>query len=752
MKNQATFTLLAIVFQLVYSQASFAGPWPALETDKQKLEYGLALREKIPNFFTGTFNYGMDWWSITENQATVKKAIKALYPASFDTAPLAVITLNKAGEKQIPSHNQFEQFKQSLLAQIANSPAGTTKESLAHELISGIETLQKIRPGELLNQLLHSVPNDLRDKAIMKEPIEVKLAYLEKNLPDDLHQTQFYGQAQQNAIVQSKAHGIKLVRDLFAFDKELPNLVAILAASSELEAKANKESIQKIVSHLTEAQFVQLQDTSVTEELLTKSLSGKSEVAKQAVNTFGKAMQKLATVESRTVAIDVPYLELAQKPRDIAIVRSATASDCTHTCSYAKADSPSSRVFYVIDAKTKKELGYIESEIRASEVGDVLYVYTINGQTITPAQAEEMLFMLDSQKEKLGVKKVAVAAEHLQYFMNYQEVIDFMENHNHGKPRIHVEAKNKKIAEAIDHAVEADYQKEYRNHEAVLHDPDMQKFAGVKTHFSTVENKEVLSRPIKKNEAMLFALELDSAQREYHGPEQLTDGERAIVAAQLDLNKYRELHATLQNRNHLPYQEYMAVAKKALKEYGYDATPEWVNKFPHIFYDGQLASSDAAEGQLRKSSFILIAQLLKRGLWHSTWGVQEFAKDPQKLAAFNESKELNNVLRWASSDVNFHSIQLRNMALAGIGHNQLKEYGIERELVRLVEHGWSWGQDTSNEILRAAKVDVTAYLNDENPEVRQGAKKFLRLNPPQKDRAKAANDHGSCAKIFSISH
>jgi hypothetical protein len=172
MKKQLNLLVIAQAINLALSSVSFAGPWPALETDKQKLEYGLALRNKIPNFFTGTFNYGMEWWRITEDQAKVKRAIEGLYPASLDTAPLAVITLNRQGEKQIPSQAQFELFKLALATKAASLPTNYTKQQLAADVVKCLQTLQTIRPGELLNQLLHSVPADLRDKTIMKAQID----------------------------------------------------------------------------------------------------------------------------------------------------------------------------------------------------------------------------------------------------------------------------------------------------------------------------------------------------------------------------------------------------------------------------------------------------------------------------------------------------------------------------------------------------------------------------------------------------
>jgi hypothetical protein len=771
-KSNSKFLLLAILI-LSISRSSFAGPWPELETDQQKLSYGLALRAQVKTFFTGTYNYGMEWWNIANDQQKMKTALSGLYPKELDTRPLSIITLKKVIEKDVPNRDQYANFFLGLQQTLAHKTDGYSKQLLLAELETKANSLQAIKPGELLAALLNSfdMPKDER-AMIMKASIEEKISYLKSRLPDDLSQTSIAKNSKNKFTPESlgsKHQTLNTLENLFLAERDILPLTGLAVATASLPMNAGKAEIQKALNQYSYEKFLTSQDADHIQADLSRSFegigknkAGASQDSQWLEASFTKSMQKMSATQPEKMALRSPYLQLVQMSRDEAILRSAVAHDCTHTCSFTKADDPSSRIFYLVDAEQNKQIGYVEGEIKSSPEGDVLYVTSINGPTITPQQAEEALMMLHSHRQELKVQHIAIAGRNLNLFMNYGEVIHYLEKKIEGQPRIRIQSKNPRISSIIDGFMKVDYQKDFDNTEAVIYKPAAE-VAGLQSDFSQSLNNTVFSRQINPTEALLFALELDATERWLPPQGKLSDGERAIVAANLNLDQYRKLKSVLQNQAHLPYEKSVEASKQALKPFGFEVDKTFIAEHPHLFYDALMAASDAVEGAHRKATLRLVTQLLKRGIWHIPWGLKQFGLNPNNVEAINQSKELEEVLKWASHDMGFHSIQLRNMALAGIGLPQLRQAETTKELFRLVAHGHMWAPDMAKEILNALYPDLEEkvaihYAQDPDSRVRDGANKILAQAKPKvpsvlgqitSNRQGMASRPGLCSKVQS---
>ena len=761
--------IVLLTLTQLLAQPSFASPWPKLETDRDKLIYGLAVRAQTRPFFSGTFNYGMEWWNIAADQEKVKASIQGLYPAELDSRPLVEITSFTTGEKDVPGLEQFEAFKTSLIKELAQHAAHiTTKQNLLYELSTRITALQATRPGDLLAQLIRSVKTPAEQNPILQGTLAEKLGYIEANLPDDLSQTALAKNSKNRysaATLGSKQDAVKLVERLLTYEKEVVPLLALTVICEKLPANASRAEIAAAIGRFDQEMLAELQNSATTTAALKSELrlatppdmpqTSVDKASEWGANLLNKTVQKLAEAGSEKVTIHTPHLQLIQKPRDLAILRSSVARDCGHTCSFSKADDPNVYVFYLVDVQSKEELGYIESEIKASSEGDVLYVNSINGPAISAEQSEELMSMLYARRAELGVKEVTLLSHNLGSQMNYDATIHYVERKIDGRARISIRPKNPAVAAVIDPYLRNDYQKEFQNTEAVIFTPD----AGpgkLQTSFAKRPDTFVLNPVINPTDLLLFALEMDSTERWLPEPGKLFDGERAIVAGGLSLEDYKALRSIMQNHEHRPYDQYIELAKKSLAQHHIKVDAQFMKERPHLFYDGLLASIDALKGSRQKSTLRLIGQILKRGMWHATWGLKEVARDQQNLEIINGSKELEDVFRWASYDIGFHTIQFRNMASAGIGFPQLRSPDMTRELFRLVAHGNSWAPSLSTEILGMIYPDLSStvlsqYMNDPDEAVRDGVTKLrlsLKQTRAEKKAANATKRAQMCEGIF----
>ena len=764
-------TVIALLLTL--SQQALASPWPALENDKQKLQFGLALRSDVRPFFQGTFNYGMEWWRIADTQAELKHSLRSLYPAELDSRPLVTLTYNHRVDATVPDDQTFLVWKTSLQASLKARGNAVTRGALIRELFEKSLFAKSVRSRELAISFLDIIPmEDDKRKALKQSSAADKLAFLKAHLPEDIQATPIFSGSkypQLRALVGTREKALQALTKAGAYETELPNLQALIFATVDSSLNANAAELALNVQSLDAARFAAMQSqdhVKLLAELFSREMGSAADastyedLAKTNASSIERSLKGLVSAGNKTVSVPAPSLILVEKTREQALLKSACGQDCSHTrASFTKLDDPSVRVFAIIDPAKSRELGYIVTELKESPIGDVLYLTSMNGPAITSEQTEEVFFALHVGRKQLGATKMVIAKNSVEDHINYQPITEVFVKYVEGKPTIQVHPKRPAITAIIDQHVDMEYMKEANHHEAIVYQVPADRDEHLVTT-SLHENTRVMTRAIDKTEALLFALELDTAKRWLPEEGKLSEGERAAVAADMDLANYRQLREVFRNPNHLPYADFVESVKSAMEPYHVAVDKAFISARPYLFYTGQLVAPDATTGPLRKSTERLVAQLLKRDVYHPLEGLAEFAKDRHNVEAIDSSRELDSVFKWVLGSFEYHSFEMRNMAELGIGLPRVREPEFTRMLLRYVVHGGGWSGEQSERILLAAYPDLHELLNlfknDQDADVKEGLKRMkeshLAAAPEHKEThaTTSSKSVNSCPAAFNI--
>ena len=321
MKHAHFLSLWFFVLNLIFSIHLSAAPWPKLDTDFQKLTYGMQLREELKSFFTGTANYGMEWWNITSDQKQIHDKMKGLYPASMDEKPLLSIQLANHSTIDVASPAQFEKLNLALIHFMSSRPPGQKSAELVNELVQKAKALQEIKPGELLSVLLAVAPIEGAEfKTLMKASNSEKISYLKSHLSEDLSKTTLTKTSKGKYTPEQLGTGSQAVAQLeklFAYENDVQFLTQLIVLGGKI---TEHNSITDLLTHLKKSSFeffISVQTASAISAIVKNNLeqnqSANETLVSLIVGFFQKTVQKAAAVDSVKIKTQIPYLKILEK-------------------------------------------------------------------------------------------------------------------------------------------------------------------------------------------------------------------------------------------------------------------------------------------------------------------------------------------------------------------------------------------------------------------------------------------------------
>ena len=725
------FLSLALGASLLFSSHVFAQAFPTIESDYQKLQYGIWARKQLPGMFSKIFDFPFDFWALMEKQDEINRRMGMLRPEG-SPRKLVTLTINDQVTKSIVGAVAFRNFLASLdQVRVRNSDTGALKQSVKNIL----STQQTGGSGDLISLLLlTAVPEgDAQRRAqVFRLSWEEKIKIVDQGLPEDMSQTTFNFKRLKLDPRLKKSELIRLAENLRSDEQNLSFFLALLL---------------KPEGDLTLSEYQSYGDEKSVKSLLSPVLADER-LAAAGARILSKKVMSEGVHDSTEVAVEVPRLRLVEVPASLGILRSVPGSDCAHNCSFSLADDPAERIFFVLDVQRGVYKGYVQATMVNSDIGQSLYVNSINGMAITYSETKEIIWALHQARHVLNAQKIMTLPDeaHIGGHINYPEVWKAFSEFVRNPHKIRIWSLDPQVRNLVEEYVtyEAEYEKAYNNQTASLIDP-----YDIPTQFnltvSEAERAPIKFENLTIRDVFLFALELDD--REIHlvkGKRPLSAGERAVKASGFDVAEYQKLRATFLNHDRLPLEQFYDRVTSTLGSYGIEVDKKFMDERGFLFFEGRLLARDSFSPSERTKSLRILSQLLNTFTTQPSEELLLWAQDKEKVAIANESPEVNASLNWITQRDNFafHTQRMRKLTMLGLKHDYFRQPEITRELIRIMGKfpNTTEGPSALGVLLNIypnLEEVLARYINDSDPLVRKGVAASLELENvwPQPSRS-----------------
>ena len=493
-------------------EASKIGTLPYNADIESRLTFISGLYRQMPRLFEESAKYDFDMLQILTDQGTLLSRLNETPEyrnALQNRPPLSQVTVvplgNQGNRTRVPVRGELpteaiEEFQERLIAAAEAVDAelvrtkGTWSANAITEVIrADLARLDpsKPNPGQIVAALQSLLSPSERKEAGAIKDFSAKIDYLALHVdPDKVKDPALFDPARLRlSTVFSKTPTLEeLLTYSTEYTKVKEGLGDRLALYAELNAtpgsEASKAALLENLRKLNKDQLVYLSDEAdilrPIFEKISPDATVRGSLIKNVTSTLGEVFDR-----APTSFIELSPVLLAEQPWWYGILRGFVSGDCSSQHSFAYPNDPGERTFFVSDPGSPGDYKGIVTASSVVKGGKrSLYVITIHGSRISPADVYSILYGLDQIKGQLGYDAIELpTSENLHGLVNREDLRLAMDSIASRGALGEITYENDTIRAAIE-GLESDYNKAHydsraRNSRSRSFVPDPQVIKGL---------------------------------------------------------------------------------------------------------------------------------------------------------------------------------------------------------------------------------------------------------------------------------
>jgi Tfp pilus assembly protein PilE len=615
MSQTIRILLLVLIFgsPRAFAESTY---WPPLETDKQKIQFLLGLREHVPNIFEGPTEYEVDLFKVLQQQNDLLKNLSQnpqFQPLIFQRPNRVDIHLSPRKNIKEIQADLFNSFKGKLLDKLQqysrethaeeNTPVHLVLEPIINKYSITYPTLTT---DNLFVGLIKSLPKE-RQGEVFRLPVDQKLGEISKSITDEslLPALKQVGVTVSNF---SEVYNSLLVRDQVLIDSFV--LLAISSDSkniSELAQKIRQLDADQITNILTPKSLDSALEKApwISYEGRKLLLSLKSESIKIYRNQLGLPAKSEALINPKENAGIELHLKETTSP--VGFARGCAGNDCTMKYAAGFATSGMERTWFLYNSKNEI-IGYAAGTMILVQGKKFLYLNTINGPRVTTHQALAAIESLYRFRSDLGVEGIVLPLhDRIEMNINFEQIKTAFNKLIENRPNVEISYQDMELRRQIAPYVEkTDYDSPETNRNGVIYTGNEAALIDTVASVNPADKIIIKTLEIKKGDAIMLAIEFELAHQKHNA-------QRILVAAGVSNDDYESVKQFLRNSNLKTSNDFLVEASRFMERYQVQVDTTFKNSKLSVFAEGLLRAPDAFKNENQQRSIKAYIQLLKKG-------------------------------------------------------------------------------------------------------------------------------------------
>jgi hypothetical protein len=577
---------------------------PITHNDYEKLLLFQAIRAELPSFLNAGVEYGFDPFEVLEDQQRLLSELNKnpQYHARLAERPGFVsLTIKETQTKQITE-------KRVDPKQIAYWQAGLQNilkqnEDAQSVLIETLIQLNKRSVEGLLNGLIKSLPNELKQQAFKQPGNLAKISFLEGiNNLQEVQKSQL-NEIKEVSLIEKK---LRALTELSILLQNEPGKWLERAQADERIRGLSDNDLNLILDfeHYVKPRLSAINE-NIRQYFMAKKLNPDMAVRSSVVDSISQeAKARLSIAAAEDVAFVKRNLILTELRPSVGIFRACAGGDCSTKFSFAAPDNPDELVFLLTNAQGDSK-GYVEATRLWVNGQPTLYISSINGPRISSDEVEVVLSGLYKERQALHVSHIAIPqAEQINSLMNYPAIKTKMASLVEDKPTVQFVFGSVGIRSQIENFksnyLTATYDDMKHNSRGVLYHPMDGASSPLETKVS--ENPlQALKLDASINKALLVNFILTTSTNK------MGFVNRAVHALGINDADWAQLKVILLNPNKKPIAQFEEDVLNKLKSLLHEENLSLASLEGSIFLEGRLNAPDAlSPAQLSKTARLVV--------------------------------------------------------------------------------------------------------------------------------------------------
>jgi hypothetical protein len=602
----ASFGSIALSFaqqavpQINQTEARALSTTPYSATIESRLTFLSGLYRQLPRLFVEGAKYDFDMLQILNDQSVLMTALNAepeYQSAIQNRPPLSTITVTPLGNQgnrvQVPVRGALpleaiQQFQVRLIAaaELIDAELSRTQRAWGSEAVAALILADYARldpskpnPGQIVAALQSLLPAPQKKEAAALKDFNAKIEYLARNVDPALVQDPAMldpSRLRLSAVFSGTPTLAELIQYCTEYTKTKEALGDRLALFAQLSASsapvASKEGMVESIAKMNHEQLVYLSDEGDILRPLLEKLGGSQTVSDQAMKSVLSVLGDVFA-KAPTTLVDVSPVVLVEQPWWYGILRGFVSGDCSSQHSFAYPNDPGERTFFISDPGSPGDYKGIVTASSVVKGGKrSLYVITIHGPRLGPADAYSVIYGLDQIKGQLGYDAIELpVTENLKGLVNRDDLRAAMEAIASKGEVGSIRYENNRVREIIEKLKsdynKGDYDRRAQNTQARRFSPDPQVTKGLAAQnaWATLQMVDA-SPPSKATALQMFRDVLYAKRHGYDSAQELLEIQLKEIGQRwgIEVEAVKELMEESQNPRRSPLNEFEATLSQRL--------------------------------------------------------------------------------------------------------------------------------------------------------------------------------------------